>query len=375
MHSTAVATRSRNYVFTLNNYTEVEVQALKESMELHKYIFLCWGIEVGESGTPHLQGYVENKNARTILAMKKDKGFARAHFEERLGTKVEATTYALKEALREVYYAMLVEQSKANAEENDTVFVPPPKPTLEESITWARNDNNHDYWTNHIKRTDFDGPCYFAGNWKHGLRPGTRTDINSARDIVKSGGGMKDVLNTVNSYQSARMAQLMLNYTRPTRAWKTFVIWLYGPTGTGKTEIPWAISNMLGIFPWISSNNLTWFDGYDRDQIAIIDDFRGDQSKLSWILRVLDKYPMQVPIKGAFCDWCPKILFITSCYSPQECYHNTSDENLDQLIRRVDLLIHTQKWKSEEVEDRNLELINEIIDHMGDIEIIPQWDL
>lgn len=367
MHSTTV--RSRNYVFTLNNYTKEEVRLLKESIELNKYLFICWGKEVGESGTPHLQGYVENKNARTIQALKKDPGFGRAHFEERKGTKLEAATYALKEGLGKILHELNVENAKAAAEENDTEFKMPEKPNEDITLLWARDHENHKTWLYQLKRPDYKGPCVFAGNWEHGLRPGTRNDINTARDIITKGGGMRDVLEAVNSYQGARMAQLMLNYTRPSRRHKTCVVWLWGPTGTGKTEIPWLFCSMMNTVPWVSSNNLTWFDGYDREKVAIIDDFRGDQSKLSWALRVFDKYPLMVPIKGSFCDWCPKVLFITSCYSPTDCYHNSSEENLDQLTRRITMCIHTQKVAPECVANVNDDIVNSIMDRMIDIDL------
>lgn len=44
----------RNYVFTLNNYTDLEIEALSQ-IECR---FLGYGKEVGESLTPHLQGLI-----------------------------------------------------------------------------------------------------------------------------------------------------------------------------------------------------------------------------------------------------------------------------------------------------------------------------
>ena len=59
--------RSRSYVFTFNNYSEadeVSVRAIDCS-------FLVYGREKGESGTPHLQGFVYFSNARRFDSVRK----------------------------------------------------------------------------------------------------------------------------------------------------------------------------------------------------------------------------------------------------------------------------------------------------------------
>lgn len=52
----------RKYVFTINNYKDEDIKSIKSylSTKASKFVF---GEEVGESGTPHLQGYMEFKNS------------------------------------------------------------------------------------------------------------------------------------------------------------------------------------------------------------------------------------------------------------------------------------------------------------------------
>ena len=54
-----MSSRGRRWVFTLNNYTVDEELELTATLSNGAFIrFACYSHEVGESGTPHLQGYV-----------------------------------------------------------------------------------------------------------------------------------------------------------------------------------------------------------------------------------------------------------------------------------------------------------------------------
>lgn len=66
--------KSRNWAFTLNNYTEAEIKAIENSG--HQYIFQE---ETGKQGTPHLQGGLFATNAISMNSVKKL--IPRAHLE------------------------------------------------------------------------------------------------------------------------------------------------------------------------------------------------------------------------------------------------------------------------------------------------------
>ena len=54
--------RFRNFCFTHNNYTDT---SLEDEISCK---YLVYGREVGESGTPHLQGFISFECARTLSA-------------------------------------------------------------------------------------------------------------------------------------------------------------------------------------------------------------------------------------------------------------------------------------------------------------------
>lgn len=85
----------RRWCFTLNNYTNDEIHTFK--IKLEDYIL---GYEVGASGTPHIQGYCEFKNARSFESMQKI--CPRAHFLFTKRSKRENLVYCSKEGKYEI---------------------------------------------------------------------------------------------------------------------------------------------------------------------------------------------------------------------------------------------------------------------------------
>ena len=160
---------------------------------------------------------------------------------------------------------------------------------------------------------------------------GKRSDLDNIVELVTTGHAMRDIIPVARNYQGLRTAELLLKYVEPGRAPDNVpqVVWCWGSTGTGKSR--WAHET----YPhaWRCSDTLAWFDGYDQHDEVIIDDFRGDMCKFHWLLKLLDRYPLSVPVKGGFRQWCPKVIVITSPYPPTGVYNQRED--IGQLIRRI----------------------------------------
>lgn len=72
--------RGKKYVFTLNNYSKGEMDSLDTVLNKISIGYI-YGEEVGECGTPHLQGYVEFKSRMDWTSLKKIN--PRIHWEKK----------------------------------------------------------------------------------------------------------------------------------------------------------------------------------------------------------------------------------------------------------------------------------------------------
>lgn len=107
---------------------------------------------------------------------------------------------------------------------------------------------------------------------------------------------------------------------------------LWGDTGTGKTGFAWDSSDKKAYIKDPGTGN--WWDGYEQQEHVIIDDFRSKDFPFTVLLKLLDRYPMQVQTKGGFVKFNSPNIWITSPLPP-EYWYSDSDENLAQLLRRV----------------------------------------
>jgi len=265
----------RNFCFTLNNWTDEEITTIKTI----KFKYLIYGKEVGESGTPHLQGYMELAGRRDFDSIKKI--IPRMHIEVRRGTAKEASDYCKKDG---------------NFEEEGEIS-----------------------------------------------KQGDRKDIVAAYDAAKSGVRMEEFMDSCPSYQNLRIFEKAVSVYQKKRDFKPEVYWLYGPTGSGKTR--YVVEKEKDL--WISGKNLRWWDGYENQEATLFDDFRKDFCTFHELLRILDRYPMTVEVKGGHRVLNSKRMYITSCFNPEEIYHVRED--IAQLLRRITEIRHVTKVDVTEV--------------------------
>lgn len=99
-HYFLMTARSVRFCFTLNNWTDVDIQWFEDAT-MFKYV--CYGKEVGENLTPHLQGYFEfphgSKTSISAAVKKLSDGglLSRPHLEIAKGNANQCIEYCQKE--------------------------------------------------------------------------------------------------------------------------------------------------------------------------------------------------------------------------------------------------------------------------------------
>lgn len=93
--NTKPASLRKNWCFTLNNYSQNETDDLMFFCSINCKLYIL-GYEVGENGTPHIQGFISLKSKCRMTTLKKRECFGRAHLEFMRGTIMDNLLYCSK---------------------------------------------------------------------------------------------------------------------------------------------------------------------------------------------------------------------------------------------------------------------------------------
>lgn len=270
--------RLRNFVYTINNYTEQDEKDLTVFFENYADYIIA-GREVGIQGTPHLQGYCELPKQMSFNKLKKlFLPHKNPHIESRQGTQSQAIDYCKKDS---------------------------------------------DYFELGSKKNQ-----------------GKRSDIELMLDLVRDEKvqAMRDIIPNCSGYQSIKVAEKLLSYYEDKRSSKPFVYYLYGASGLGKTRLAY---NILGSECYSHSDTGKFFEGYDAHENVLFDDWRKDSFRFNFLLRLIDRYPITVEVKGASRQFKGTLIVITSDRSPWDVFSGT---DLSQFIRRLDVIYKFVDW-------------------------------
>lgn len=278
--------------FTLNNYTDDEYAKIKEFIT-SKAIYGVVGEERGEeNNTPHLQGYINlGRKARLSFAGAKKAIGERAHIEIARGSDEDNKAYCSKEG---------------------NVF-------------------EH-------------GEIQF---------PGKRNDIEQCCKSIMGGKRLADVaLEHPSTFVKIHRGLRELEYivrSKQQRNFKTTVHVLIGTPGTGKSRWCHEQAGKAGADEMYYKPRGQWWDGYCGQKNVVIDDFYG-WIKYDDLLKICDRYPYQVPVKGGYVPFTSENIYITSNAPIEEWYH-FNGYNTAAILRRVEHLYLYSIPTSDEIFD------------------------
>ena len=113
------------------------------------------------------------------------------------------------------------------------------------------------------------------------------------------------------------------------RNWQMKFLIIVGPTRTGKSRAAAALSTTHLEDGRAVANDVywkppgEWWDDYDGEHTVVWDEFFGGSCSFRTLLRILDSYPLLVPIKGGFSQFRSRRVVFTSNIDPSEWYNYT----------------------------------------------------
>lgn len=271
--------RHRAWCFTHHNYTKEDEEFWKN----FPCVYMLAGRETCPStGRPHLQGFFYLKDAKTKSAVK-------------------------KKIPKEVHIEVAM--------------------SIPASIAYIKNPNAAKGKT---------GDFFFTGEAPVGA--GTRTDLLSIKEAVRSGASVSELFDT--------HFEVMVKYTKGIMEYRNrlvrpredppIVYWIYGPTGAGKSRYVYTRFRTENVY---SKPYKWWTKSYSQQLCCLIDDFTPDQIHFRELLRLLDRYPYEIDVKCSdFVQFNSPYIVITADTHPADMY---PPNEYSQLARRITKIVHS----------------------------------
>lgn len=269
--------RHHGWIFTLNNWND-EDHFNAMNLPAYKTAYFVCGYEIAPTtGTPHLQGYVNFRTARSLADV--TRLVPKAHFDVARGSCKQNQKYCGKSG----------------------IYVEDGKPTQQG------------------KRSDLD---LFVDDCRSGMPWHELKDKHLTLFIRYE----KGLISAFEACQKPRDRNV-----------DPIIVWIWGRAGSGKSR---AVHDKFGQNV-VTLSNPQYFDAYCHEKAVLFDDFGKEyHCKLTKkvLLSLTDRYPYTCNVKGSSKVWNPTYIFFTCDRSPEDFFKNiVGYDQLDyeQIIRRI----------------------------------------
>jgi len=266
--------RARRFCLTWNNYPITAINQLNSFYDQKKPIYMIVGKEIGENGTPHLQGYIHFKNQIQFQVLKT--AFPQIHWEQAKGSAEQNRTYCSKE--QDFFELGTCPKSDGQAS----------KESWREILSAAE-----------------------SGKWNWLKEEYPKIWVTMSEKLIS-----KRIPNT-NVIEGEIANE-----------------WWYGETGTGKSKLAWEKYGNICFQKMLNK----WWDGYDAHPVVIIEEWSPKNEVTASALKIwADRYPFTAQIKGGVLQKIrPSKIIVISNYRLSDCFPDHRDaEPLQRRFREI----------------------------------------
>ncbi|QQL09576.1 replication associated protein [Marmot associated feces virus 5] len=271
-----------HWCFTLNNYVEEDCTSIQAWAEQEAKYWII-GREVGESGTPHLQGYISLRKRRSAVYVS-GKLASRAFITRAAGTARQNRVYCSKAG-------NFVEGGEIN----------------EGKGKFKDRDEQARQFMAAVRQGD-RGMVEYADS-----EPGT---------WIFHGSNM--LRNALSSYPTIERPSIRVR-------------WIWGRPGVGKSRL--AHEELKTAY--VKDPRTKWWNGYLCQEDVIIDDFGPNGIDINHLLRWFDRYKCSVETKGGMVALYATNFIVTSNFEPCDVFTDAVSgvhPQLPALLRRIEVV-------------------------------------
>lgn len=278
--------QAKRWVFTLNNPKDSSMPWNEKTMD-----YLVYGNEVGDSGTPHHQGFVIFKASRRLSQLT---DIIQAHYSVANGTNQQAADYCKKDGDYKEFGIMPIDRAENMKKQQP-----------------GGAKANHDKWREINDKAKAGDLEFIDQKYPKVFNTSYRNIKQMRTDYMKRKPDLDSVCGT----------------------------WYHGTSNVGKTTL---ISKLYpGAYLKRAQNK--WFDGYNDEDVVVVDDLDKTHTYMAYELKKLaDAFCYMVEVKNDSRYIRPKKCVVTSQYTIEQIWFG-EPETIVALKRRFNVIEVTKE--------------------------------